>query len=628
MNTNATRKIRIGGASGFWGDSSLGAPQLVLNGDIDYLVFDYLAELTMAILAAARGKKPELGYATDFVDVAMRSVLPEIAKRKIRVVSNAGGINPRSCGDALAAMAREMGLDLKIAVIDGDDVSAKIPALRDAGLKDMFTGAPAPERIISANAYLGALPIAQALAAGADIVITGRCVDSAVTLGPLMHEFGWKATDYDLLAAGSLAGHIIECGAQATGGLFTDWDQVPGWADIGYPVIECSADGSFTVGKPPNTGGLISAAAVAEQMLYEIGDPGAYILPDVVCDFRQVRIEQQGPDAVRVSGARGYAPPDTYKVSATYMDGFRAAGTMVIVGIDAAAKAQRTGEAVLARTRAIFRAKGLPDYTATHVEVIGAESGYGPHSRARAAREVTMRVAVNHAMKPALDIFAREIAPAGTSWSPGTTGPALGRPSASPLIKQFAFTLPKREVAAQVTMNGTSVPAPVPVEGGWTPPAEAADTTTAAALPAGERAAKAATETVRNPAPGNALVPLVRLAWARSGDKGDTSNIGLIARKPEYLPIILAQVTAESVRDWFAHLAKGQVKRYMVPGIQGCNFLLFEALDGGGTASMRLDPLGKGMGQQLLDMPIEVPAALARALDDEAARRQRVANWP
>ena len=239
-----------------------------------------------------------------------------------------------------------------------------------------------------------------------------------------------------------------------------------------------------------------------------------------------------------------------------------------------------------------------------------------------------MRVAVNHTMKPALDIFAREIAPAGTSWSPGTTGPGFARPSASPLIKQFAFTLPKRDLSVQVTMNGTSVPAPVPVDGGWRAPGEAADTTTAAALSAAERAAKAAVETPPSPAAGHVLVPLVRLAWARSGDKGDNSNIGLIARTPEYLPIILAQVTAASVRDWFAHMVKGEVKRYLVPGVHACNFLLFEALDGGGTASMRLDPLGKGMGQQLLDMPIEVPAALAAALEAEAAQRQRATQWP
>ncbi len=275
MTVTTGKVVRIGGASGFWGDSSVAAPQLVGSGMVDYLVFDYLAELTMAILAAARSRNPELGYATDFVEVAMKSVLADVAARGIKVVSNAGGINPQGCADALTGLARDMGIALKVAVVEGDDVSDKIPALRESDQRDMFTGAPLPERILSANAYLGALPIAQALAAGADVVITGRCVDSAVTLGPLIHEFGWSPTDYDLLAAGSLAGHVIECGAQATGGLFTDWEQIPDWANIGYPVIECHADGTFVVTKPEGTGGRVLAAAVAEQVLYEIGDPGA-----------------------------------------------------------------------------------------------------------------------------------------------------------------------------------------------------------------------------------------------------------------------------------------------------------------------------------------------------------------
>ena len=588
------KTISIGGASGFWGDSSVAAPQLVSGAELDYLVFDYLAETTMAILAAARGKKPELGYATDFVDSAMKSVLPEIAKRGIKVISNAGGINPQGCADALAKMAQEMGLTLKIAVVNGDDVSALIPALRDAGQKDMFTGAALPERILSANAYLGALPVAQALAAGADIVITGRCVDSAVTLGPLIHEFGWSATDYDRLAAGSLAGHIIECGCQATGGLHTDWEKVKDWANIGYPIVECHADGSFVVTKPQGTGGLIAAAAVGEQLLYEIGDPSAYFLPDVVCDFRAVRIEQLDQDHVRVSGARGMAPTDAYKVSATYVDGFRCSGTMIIVGIDAVAKAQRTGEAILERTRAIFTKLGLPDYSATHVEVIGAETLYGPHSRTRHAREVMMRVTVNHPLKPALEIFAKEISPSGTSWSPGTTAPGGGRPAVSPLIKQFSFTLPKRNVQASVTINGQTQATAVPLDGGYVPAKAVAE-----AVPA---AAPAGTATVS--------VPLVKLAYARSGDKGNISNIGVIARKPEYLAIILAQLTPAAVKAYFSHMVRGEVKRYLVPGIDACNFLLFDALDGGGPASMRMDPLGKGMGQMLLDIPIQVPQDL------------------
>ncbi|UZG44958.1 acyclic terpene utilization AtuA family protein [Caldimonas thermodepolymerans] len=594
---SSNKVVRIGGASGFWGDSSVAAAQLVHGAPIDYLVFDYLAELTMAILASARNKKPELGYATDFVDVAMRSVLREVAQKGIKVISNAGGINPRGCAEALGRLAEEMGVSLKIAVVEGDDVSALIPALRERGQTDMFTGGPLPERILSANAYLGALPVAAALAEGADVVITGRCVDSAVTLGALIHEFGWKPQDYDRLAAGSLAGHIIECGCQATGGLHTDWEAIPDWARIGYPVLECEADGSFVVTKPQGTGGRVLAAAVAEQMLYEIGDPGAYVLPDVVCDFREVRIEQAGEDRVRVSGARGLPPTGTYKVSATYMDGYRSAGSLVIIGIDAAAKARRTGEAILERTRGIFRQLGLPDYSAAYVEVIGAETTYGPHARTAHSREVMMRVAVNHSSRQALEIFAREIAPAGTSWSPGTTGPNLARPTPSPLIKQFAFTLPKSEVSIRVHVDGREVPVDVPVAGAplqATPP----DAVGAPAAAAGTRE-----------------VPLLRLAWARSGDKGNISNIGVIARKPQYFEVIQRELTPERVKRYFAHLVRGDVVRYTLPGIQAVNFMLYDALDGGGTASMRMDPLGKGMGQMLLDMPVPVPEALARELE-------------
>lgn len=597
MTASMEKVVRIGGASGFWGDSSVGAPQLVFGAEIDYLVFDYLAELTMAILASARTKKPELGYATDFVDVAMKSVLPEIAKRGIKVVTNAGGINPRGCADALTRMAEEMGIKLKIAVVEGDDVSELVPALREAGQTDMFTGGPLPDRILSANAYLGAFPVAAALGAGADVVITGRCVDSAVTLGPLIHEFGWQETDYDLLAAGSLAGHIIECGCQATGGLHTDWESIPDWANIGYPVIECHGNGQFVVTKPQGTGGSVIVAGVAEQLLYEIGDPGAYILPDVVCDFRQVRIAQEGDDRVVVSGARGLPPTDTYKVSATYMDGYRCNGTMVIVGIDAVAKAKRTGNAIIERTQAIFRKLGLPDYSAAHVEVIGAETLYGPHSRATHAREVMMRVAVNHPMKQALDIFAREIAPAGTSWSPGTTGPALARPSASPLIKQIAFTLPKRQIPINIVIDGKQRPVEIKTDGGYQPqPPLTPDFGPASAVPDA------------------VLVPLIKLAYGRSGDKGNISNIGIIARRPEYLSIILEQVTPEVVKGYFSHLGTGRVERFLVPGLNACNFLLHDALDGGGTASMRMDPLGKGMAQMLLDLPVPVSRTVAASL--------------
>ncbi len=583
--------IRIGGASGFWGDSSVGAPQLVQLGKVDYLVFDYLAELTMSILAAQRAKEPELGYATDFVTVTMKSILKDVVAQGIRVVSNAGGVNPQACARAVAALATEQGLVLKIAVVEGDDVMPLLPRLRDRAVTELQSGAPLPPKVLTANAYLGALPVKRALDEGAQIVITGRCVDSAVTLGALMHEFGWQADDYDRMAQGSLAGHIIECGCQATGGLHTDWENVPDWAHIGYPVIECDADGSFIVTKPAGTGGLVNTAVVSEQMLYEIGDPRRYLLPDVTCDFSHVTMEQQGENRVRVSGARGLAPGPAYKVSATYMDGFRCSAQLTIVGIDAARKAQRTGEAILERTREQFSRQGLADYSRTLIEVLGSEhSNFGPHAHGTGTREVVLRVSVMHAQKAALEMFAREIAPAGTSWSPGTTG-ADGRQRPAPAIKQFAFLLDKVWLAPRVNIGEQALQVMVPTGQGEVP----APATHQDAAPSG------ASGLLQE-------VALVRLAYGRSGDKGDSSNIGIIARKPEWLPLLREQLTEARVGAWLAHRVQGTVTRFDVPGIHAINFLCTRALGGGGMASLRNDPLGKGMAQILLTMPVQAPA--------------------
>ncbi len=597
---HANRIVRIGGASGFWGDSMLGAPQLVDSGLIDYLVFDYLAETTMAILAALRVKKPELGYATDFVDVAMKAVLPEVMRCGIKVVANAGGINPRGCAEALRALAATQGLAPRIAIVEGDDVSALMPGLRAAGACDMFSGEPLPAEVLSANAYLGALPVARALAAGADIVITGRGVDSAATLGPLIYAFGWALDDFDRLAAGSLAGHIIECGCQATGGLFTDWQDVPDWPNIGYPIVECSADGSFVVTKPPATGGAVLRAAVAEQLLYEIADPGAYLLPDVTCDFRSVRIEQLGPERVGVSGAKGRPPTGTYKVSATQLAGWRCAGSMVIVGIDAAAKAQRTGEAIIARTRRILRGLGMADFTSAKVELFGVEALYGPHARTHRAREVLVRVVADHPQRRALDVFAREIAPAGTSWAPGTTHFAGGRPAPSPLVRPFAFLLDKASVPVSFELGGQRSEVIATLA-----QAQADAQAEVAASPIPQPAAWAERDEPHDE------LPLIRLAWARSGDKGDVSNIGVIARRPEWLPLLWARLTPEVVQAYFAHLVHGPVERFYLPGIDAFNIVMQGALDGGGPASTRNDPLGKGMAQMLLDLPVRVPRSLA-----------------
>ena len=598
-----SKVIRIGGASGFWGDSSVGAIQLVRSGQIDYLVFDYLAELTMSILASARLKKPELGYATDFVTVAMKSVLKDVVRKGIRVVSNAGGVNPQGCADALRVLAADLGVDVKIAVVTGDDVMPLLPQLRAAQppVGELQSGAPLPAKVLTANAYLGAAPVAAALAAGAQIVITGRCVDSAVTLGVLVHEFGWMPEQFDELAAGSLAGHILECGCQATGGLHTDWERVPDWAHIGYPIVECAPDGSFSVTKPQGTGGLIAPQCVAEQLVYEIHDPARYLLPDVMCDFTQVCITQTDPDHVQVSGARGRAPTDSFKVSATYLDGFKTAAQMTIVGFDAVAKARRTGEAILSRVGEMLAAQGLVPFSATHLEVLGSESCYGPlaHPAAAHTREAVLRLTVRHLAKEALQLLSTEVAAAGTSWAPGTTGFA-GRASVSPLIRQYAFLLDKRELTPAVAVDGVAVSVPnwaLSLDG------KALDTINTAATMEVVDGAVAAD----SGAGATVEVPLIRLAWARSGDKGDTSNIGVIARQPEWLPLLRQQLTPERVKAHLAHLVHGAVTRYELPGIHAFNFVCEQALGGGGMASLRNDSLGKGMGQILLALPVRVP---------------------
>jgi len=593
--------IVIGGASGFWGDSVVGPMQLVASGRLDFLVFDYLAELTMSLLASARQKDPSQGYATDFVSVAMRAVLKDALAQNIRIISNAGGVNPQACANALQALAGELGVDVRVAVVEGDDVMPLLPVLRNEAVRELQTGQALPEKILSANAYLGALPIKAALDAGAQVVITGRCVDSAVTLGALMHSFDWAVDDYDRLAAGGLAGHIIECGCQGAGGLHTDWEAVPDWAHSGYPMVECQADGRFIVTKPEGTGGLVTPATVGEQMLYEIGDPAHYLLPDVVCDFTGVTMAQAGEHRVAVRGARGRAPTPGYKVSATYADGYRATGQLTVVGFDADRKAQRTAEAILERTRELFRRLGLPDYSATHIETLGSAYAFGPHQPRVPHFESVMWLAVTHAHKPALEIFAREIAPAATSWAPGTTG-AGGRPGVVPAIKQFAFLLDKSRVRPSVTWSGgervaVNVPAGVPCD------VQPAPRQNVATVPMSEPACE---------------VPLIALAYARSGDKGDTSNIGVMARRPEDFPLLQAQLTEDAVAAYLAHLVKGRVARYELPGIHALNFVCEQALGGGGMASLRNDALGKGMAQVLLSMPMRIPV-------DHSVARQGVA---
>jgi hypothetical protein len=590
--------VLIGGASGAWGDSPRAIAQL-LRSPVDYLMMDYLAEVSMSLLARARLKAPDAGYPPDFVEY-LKPHLAEIAKRGIKVVSNAGGVNPEGCKAALLAACAEHGVKLTIAIVAGDDLMPGIPQLRAKGIREAVSGAPLPQRLLTANAYLGALPIKAALDHGADIVITGRCADSALALGILMHEFDWATDDYDRLAAGSLVGHLLECGAQGVGGLHTDWELVPNWENIGYPIAECHRDGSFVITKPADTGGLVTPGTVAEQALYEIGDPAAYVLPDLIADFSQVHLSQEAPQRVRVTGARGRAPTAQYKVSATYQDGYRAVATVSIVGPQAAAKARRTGEALIARARLSFQERALPDFTATYLETLGAEASYGPQSRMQDSREVLLRLVVVHADPKCLELFARELGSVGISFAPGTTGIYTGRPKPTPQIRLFTFFVDKTLLDAPVVKAGGGEGFTVAI------PAGSDAGATAANHPAPGKGAADAVATTATPGHAETItVPLLRLALARSGDKGDSANIAIIARHPAYVDVIRREVTSARMLEHFAHLVVGPVERFEAPGLHAFNFLLQQALGGGGMASLRIDPQGKAYGQMALLREVE-----------------------
>ncbi|EPF6424489.1 TPA: DUF1446 domain-containing protein [Acinetobacter baumannii] len=589
------RVVKIGCASGFWGDTNTAAFQLVHLTDINYLVFDYLSEITMSIMAKAKMVEPKHGYALDFVSRVMAPLLKKIAEKKIKVISNAGGVNPLACRDALQKIIKEYGLDLKVAVVLGDDLLPKHEQLKSQNIQEMFSGEALPEQVASSNAYLGAVAIRDALDLGADIVITGRVVDSAVVLAPLLHEYQWSLDDYDKLAQGSLAGHVIECGAQCTGGNFTDWQLVQGFDNMGFPVVEVSEDGSFFVTKPQGTGGLVSTATVAEQIVYEIGNPQAYLLPDVIADFSHVHLEQVGEHRVRVTGAKGQAPTTQYKVSATYPDGYRVLVSFLIAGREAPQKAQVIADAILTKCERVLAMRSVPPFSEKSVEILGIESTYGGHAQTLNSREVVVKIAVKHMFKEACMFFASEIAQASTGMAPALAGIVGGRPKASPVIKLFSFLIDKNQVNVEIDFEGKRYPVEIP---------QGVSTEQLPTLTAGENAVYQGDEIE---------VPLIEIAHARSGDKGNHSNIGVIARKADYLPWIRAALTEQSVASYMQHVLdaeKGRVIRYELPGLNALNFMLENALGGGGVASLRIDPQGKAFAQQLLDMPVKVPAHL------------------
>ena len=592
--------IRIGGATGYWGEADLALPQFLAEGDLDFIVFDYLAEITMSIMARAKAADPEKGYATDFVSAIVAPHLAAIADSGVKLISNAGGVNPEACGRAIRQLIEDAGLPLKVAVITGDDLMPKLDEVLAAEPAEMFTGEPTPPRdaIASANAYLGAFPVAEALNQGADIVVTGRCVDSAVTLGACIHRFGWQRNDLDLLAAGSLAGHLIECGPQATGGNYTDWQEVADTLhEIGYPIAEIAEDGGVVMTKPKGTGGCVTIGTVGEQLLYEIGDPAAYYLPDVICDFTQVALEQVDQDRVSVAGALGRGVPAQYKTSMTWADGWRAGMIGFYVGVRAAEKARIFADEAIQRARRKLSKMGAPDYVDVCVEVVGDESHWGEAARYVRSREVAVKVACRHADRRATDLLMRELAGVGLGAPAGFCAFAGTRPKSSPVIRLFSILADRDLVDIRIHTADQSQ--------------SFSDSVAATETSADAGAESIDIEALADESAEQIEVPLERLAWARSGDKGDKANIGVMARKREYFPWIAAALTESYVASRFAHfMASPEMDRYALPGLPALNFVLHHALGGGGVASLRNDPQAKGYAQILLDTPVSIPAQL------------------
>ena len=454
--TRAKQLVRVAAGQGFWGDWLEAPRRQVEGGDIDYLMLDYLAEVTMSILQKQKERDPKLGYARDFVG-AVESILPAIAKRGVRVIANAGGVNPPACAEAIRGVAERagMGADVRVGVVTGDDLLPRLDELMAAGheLRNMDTGealAEVRDRVLSANAYIGSVPIVEALQRGANVVITGRSTDTALTMAPIRYEFGWGPEEWNKLAAGIIAGHIIECGAQGSGGncLF-DWRNIPDLADVGYPIVEAHPDGTFVVVKHPHTGGRISVQSVTEQLVYEMGDPHSYITPDVIADFTSIQLASDGPDRVRVFGIQGRPATDKLKVSIAYRAGFKAVGTLVYAWPDALDKARKADEVLRQRLDHL----GLT-FDQILTEFVGVSATHGPLSgEIHDVPEVQLRVGVRSPNRGVVERFTRELAPLVLNGPPSVTGFAGGRPKVEEIVAYWPALVDKSVVRTKVEVS-------------------------------------------------------------------------------------------------------------------------------------------------------------------------------
>jgi len=594
------RKIRIGNAGGYWGDDLTALKRQLSGGPLDYITMDFLAEITMSILQRQKKQNPDLGYAVDFL-TQLDECLPLIVRKKVTVVSNAGGINPIGMGRKIIDMARRKKLNIKVGVVYGDDIVNHLYELTAAG--ERFTNMETGEdffkvrsRISSANIYLGAEPVVKALEAGCQIIVTGRVTDTGLTLAPMIHEFGWAMDDWDKMAAGIVAGHIIECGAQASGGNISDWAEIKSFHNIGYPIIEMEPSGEFVVTKHSGTGGIISEKTVKEQLVYEMGDPSNYISPDGVARFDTIRLKSDGKDRVRVYGVKGKPEPDHLKVSMSYEDGWKANGAVLVSGPNTEKKAKIIAD--------VLWNKLNHKYEATRTDLLGFGSIWPESLRSCESSEILLRFAVrDHDLEKVKD-FGKALSTLILSGPAGMAVTTGGRPRPSLVVAYWPALMHRSRVKARVLIIDTKgdedfheISFPVRVQ--VLPPRDKA-------APVKRRKSRVATGKVQT-------VKLSRICYARSGDKGDTCNIGVLARTPQIYDWLVGHLTADKVKRFFKGITLGKVIRYELDNLHGLNFLLERTLGGGGTKSLMIDPQGKTLAQALLQMEVDVPATLLKS---------------
>ncbi len=609
-----TSTLRIGNAGGYWGDDPYALRRQVMGPiRLDYVSIDYLAEITMSILQKQYARDPKAGYARDFV-TQVEPLLEEILKRRIRIITNAGGVNPKGCAEALFDVARRLGVSLKVAVVGGDDLKERIEELRrrGIGLANMETGEELGEyrdKILSANAYFGAMPVVEALKESPDIVLSGRVTDTGITLAALIHEYGWKPDDYGRLAQGIVASHLIECGAQATGGNFTDWKKIPSYVDIGFPILEFEPDGSFVLTKHPGSGGMVSLQTVREQFLYEMGHPQLYVTPDAIADFTTMNLESEGEDRVRIRGASGAPPTDLLKVSTALEDGFKCTGALIVSGPDAREKSKVFAEVLWRRLDAELAAERLPPLEARATELVGDDSTHRSLTPDQAPTEIYLRLSCRDRDRRKLEIF-RKLLPGLILSGPAGVAVTGGAPPVSEVVRYWPSLIPQDAAPATVEvfqqLPGSERPVTLVSKSGLAWPATGGKAAPSRAL---EDPFSATLLAELSPSP-VVEVPLMRIAHARSGDKGDTANIGLIGRSAACYVWIRENVSAARVKAWFEGIAGGEVHRFLVPNLWALNFLLEESLGGGGTVSLYIDAQGKTYSQAILRCRVGIPAAL------------------